>query len=218
MPEPSNFQVFLDANVLAKPVTRSLLMFAALPSGYTVTWSAYVEAEADRHRRGHQASVASIRQVEGLEHSPSSTCSDVYATTSLHDRQVLADAVKAGAMFIVTEDVDDFGETDLTDSNVSAVNPDLFLAERVTTDTFRDAVARMAAPMTTPPRTPGELFAALGRQHPRTVAAHQAAFDVQPMLPTHNSPAALFRGHRCLRCLRSVDQLTLGVCIECRST
>jgi hypothetical protein len=31
---------FLDANVLAKPVTRTLLIHAAGQSGYNVTWSA----------------------------------------------------------------------------------------------------------------------------------------------------------------------------------
>jgi hypothetical protein len=36
--------VFVDANILAKPLTRSILMFAADPSGYLVVWSAYAEA------------------------------------------------------------------------------------------------------------------------------------------------------------------------------
>ncbi len=43
--------VFLDANVLARPVTRTLLLVGADPSGHAVTWSAHVEAEADRHAR-----------------------------------------------------------------------------------------------------------------------------------------------------------------------
>lgn len=45
------FTVPLDANVLAKPVTRTLLMLAADASGYGVTWSGYVEAEANRQLR-----------------------------------------------------------------------------------------------------------------------------------------------------------------------
>lgn len=43
--------VFVDANVLAKAVTRSLLIYAASRSGYEVRWSCYEEDEADRHRR-----------------------------------------------------------------------------------------------------------------------------------------------------------------------
>lgn len=37
---------FLDANVLARPVTRTLLMVGASDANLVVTWSAYVEAEA----------------------------------------------------------------------------------------------------------------------------------------------------------------------------
>jgi hypothetical protein len=43
--------VFLDANVLAKPVTRTLLLIGANGSGLAVTWASYVEVEAERHLR-----------------------------------------------------------------------------------------------------------------------------------------------------------------------
>ncbi len=43
--------VFLDANVLARPVTRTLLLVGADPSGRAIRWSAHDEAEADRHAR-----------------------------------------------------------------------------------------------------------------------------------------------------------------------
>ena len=45
------FAVFLDANVLAKPVTRTLIMAAGPLSGYGVTWGQYEEDEANRHAR-----------------------------------------------------------------------------------------------------------------------------------------------------------------------
>jgi hypothetical protein len=44
--------IFLDGNVPARPVTRTLLLAGADESGLAVTWSAYVETEADRHVRG----------------------------------------------------------------------------------------------------------------------------------------------------------------------
>jgi len=217
MSEAPGLLVFLDTNVLAKPVTRSLLLFAASASGYSVTWSAFVENEADRHRRDGQVSVAQVRQSAGLELSASSDRSDTFVGTSVKDRPVLADAVGVGATLIITEDVDDFGETDLTAAVTSAVNPDLFLAERVTTDAFREAVTRMAAPMAHPPRTPEQLFIQLGRQHPLATDAHKTAFDAAPMPATHHPPAVLFRGHLCLRCLRICDDLVTGVCGDCRS-
>jgi hypothetical protein len=54
--------IFLDANVLAKPVTRTLLLVGADPSGLAVTWSAHVEAEADRHVRGSALPVSGLRK------------------------------------------------------------------------------------------------------------------------------------------------------------
>ncbi|MCL1838089.1 MAG: hypothetical protein FWG47_02075 [Propionibacteriaceae bacterium] len=216
MPDSSIPLVFLDANILAKPVTRSLLMFAA-PGSYSVIWSTYVEHEAERHLRGRQASLAKTRQLAQMEPHLSSKAAGDYAATSVSDRQVLADAVETGAVFIVTEDVDDFGEPDLIATGISAVNPDLFLAERATTGAFYDAVVRMAAPMTTPPRTPNQLYARLGRQHPRAVAAHHAAFCSAPMPPTHHPPAIGFRGKRCLRCLNIVEQIADALCTDCRS-
>lgn len=56
--------VFLDANVLAKPVTRTLVLRCAA-SGYTVRWSRTAEEEADRHLTGRQLSIASLRALVG---------------------------------------------------------------------------------------------------------------------------------------------------------
>jgi D-alanyl-D-alanine dipeptidase len=53
--------VFLDANVLAKPVTRTLLLVGADPSSLTVTWSSYVETEAERHTRGRAVGITQLR-------------------------------------------------------------------------------------------------------------------------------------------------------------
>ena len=54
--------IFLDANVLARPATRTLLLAGADDSGLGVTWSAYVETEADRHMRGSALSVSDLRK------------------------------------------------------------------------------------------------------------------------------------------------------------
>ncbi|HTN99433.1 MAG TPA: hypothetical protein VL068_02060 [Microthrixaceae bacterium] len=43
--------VFLDANVLASPVTRTLILAGGRADGLLLTWSKHVEAEADRHAR-----------------------------------------------------------------------------------------------------------------------------------------------------------------------
>ena len=111
----------------------------------------------------------------------------------MKDRQILADAVAAWAHFLVTEDVGDFGGEDLTSAGILAVNPDLFLAERVTRQGYDTALLEMSGGMTEPLVSPEQLHVRLGRQHPKTVAAHADAFAVSPLPPTHNPESAAAR-------------------------
>ncbi|MDR1295521.1 MAG: hypothetical protein LBK59_11340 [Bifidobacteriaceae bacterium] len=215
--DPPGLVVFLDANVLARPVTRSLLMFSSYTSNFTVGWSRHVEQEADRRMRPGQATAQSVRERAASELTPTGTDSSRFPKTDPKDRQVLADATAAGAVVIVTEDVDDFSEVELAASGLVAVNPDLFLAECVSTDSYAQAVRRMAARMSRPARTPQLLHARIGRQHPMAATTHKAAFDVAPDAATNNPPAVLYRGDRCLRCLDSGKHMTIGVCWDCRT-
>ena len=208
--------VFLDANVLAKAVTRTLLIYASNRSDYEVTWSRYVEEEADRHIRPRQLATRVVREAARLDLTSAGSDADRYVNTKPSDRQVLADAVVAGAAFIVPEDVNDFDEADLVATGIAVVNPDLFLAERTTREGYVEAVRLMSEGMTNPPRTPEELHASLGRQHPRTLAAHRTAFDADPVPATHRPPAVLYRGDRCLRCLHRGGLMAVGVCDGCR--
>jgi hypothetical protein len=147
MGDPSRigFQVLLDANVAAKPVTRTLLMAAGALSGYAATWSAYAEDEADRHTRPGQEAASGVRALAGGDLAPAGENPERFAATSAKDRQVLADAVAAEALFIVTEDVDDFGEADLRSVGMAAVNPDLFLSVRASRGGYARALGLMAA-------------------------------------------------------------------------
>ncbi len=186
MSETTSPIVFLDANVLAKPVTRTLLMFARNQSDYHIAWSQYVETEADRNLRPLQRATQEVREIAGLDLTPPGVKAEQYSRTEPSDRQVLADAVAADASFIVTEDVDDFGVADLTATGIAAVNPDLFLAERTTRDGYAEAVTLISESMTNPPRTPEELHAMLGRQHPLTLAAYRTVFGADRCLPLMN--------------------------------
>lgn len=73
--------LFLDANALVSPVTRTLLIAGARADGLRWTWSRHVEVEADRHARG-QASRTSIvrRRILGTELSPTAQDTDGLAT------------------------------------------------------------------------------------------------------------------------------------------
>ncbi len=70
MGEISTPLAFLDANVLAKPVTRTLLIYASSHSNYQVAWSQYVEAEADRNLRSRQAATKVAREAARLDLTP----------------------------------------------------------------------------------------------------------------------------------------------------
>lgn len=55
-------RVFLDANILAKPVTRTLLMVGGPLSGFRALWSRAAEQEATRHMGPRAISPAQVRQ------------------------------------------------------------------------------------------------------------------------------------------------------------
>jgi len=215
-PARIRFVVLLDANVLAKPVTRTLIMAAGARSGYGATWSQYEEAEADRHARFGQTTTSAVRAVTGGELSPIGADADRFVTTSPKDRQVLADAIAAEALFIVTEDVDDFGRADLEAVGVAAVNPDLFLSVRTTQEGYLEALTFIAQRFKNPQRTVAQLHARLGRAHPLIVAAWASLFpDDEPLPATHNPPVETYRGNRCLSCLQVKPTVKSGLCSQC---
>jgi len=92
--------VFLDANTLASPVTRTLLIAGGRADGLLLTWSAHVEAEADRHARGASSRTSVVRRaILGMELSKSARTTEGLLTTAPEDRQVIADAIRADAQY-----------------------------------------------------------------------------------------------------------------------
>lgn len=210
--------VFLDANVLARPVTRTLLLVGADPSGLAVTWSAHVEAEADRHVRGSALSVSALRKRLDRVLGPTGVGPERFEATAASDRQVLADVDAARASFLVTADVDDFAESDLTALRLTAVHPDLFMALRFSRHAYLEALDLLVANMKNPPRTAGEMHALIARQHPRLFSAHADAFEVRPADLAHAEPSVVVRGIRCVSCeslAEDPDDLRVGLCVDC---
>ncbi|MDR1214480.1 MAG: hypothetical protein LBK54_10430 [Propionibacteriaceae bacterium] len=209
----------MDANVLAKPLTRTLLVIASAASGYAVTWSGHVEDEANRHLRPAQKSVTEVRVAAGRELSEPGEHPERFAGTEAKDRQVLADAVAADAAFLVTENVADFNQADLESTGVVAVNPDLFLSIKLTAEGYREAVEFVSRRSKNPHLTPAEFHIRLGRAHPLTVETHKSSFpDATPLAATHNLPAVRYRGNRCLNCLQISEPVTEGLCARCAAT
>ncbi len=206
---------FLDAAVLASPVTRTLLIARGDPAGLAVTWSQYAEEQANRHLPPQATSLTSVRErILSRTLGPTGTRPERFAHTQVSDRQILADAEAAGAAFLITSDVDDFAEIDLVKTSISAVNPDLFMAIRFPQGAYLYALRQLVSNMHNPPRSEAEMHALLANRHPRLFARHANVYEVPPARSAHREPKTLFRGSRCVRCGAVVpdpQSLTLGV-------
>lgn len=209
-------RVFLDANLLARPVTRTLLIAGGPAAGFRAGFSRTALAEADRHLKDGMTPVSDLVTRFGWEVGPDGHDPERFAATDAKDRQLLADAQAGAAVFLVTDDVDDYGVADLTATGISAVTADVFLAERMAAPAYLEALEILGAGRSRPPRKPAELHQALGRQHPLLVTRFAGEFDVVPDEPTHPEPGEVFRGPRCLRCIRTTRPVSdRGLCTDC---
>jgi hypothetical protein len=178
------FPVFADADVLAAPLTRTLLILCGIHRDgcYGVRWSLAVEAEADRHLRPGQTPVRALRErfdwgSETLVAEAAGPKTVELPGTSPKDRHVVWAAAQAGIAVIVSRNVTDFGHADLARLGISAVHPDLFLSSVVTAKVYQDTLASLAKARTRQPNTPETLHAAIGAEHPRL---HKAMSDRYP--------------------------------------
>lgn len=210
--------LFLDANALASPVTRTLLIAGARADGLRWTWSRHVEVEADRHARGQASRTSIVRKTTlGTELSPAAQGTEGLATGTAQDRRVVADAIRAGARYLITTDVDDFAFDDLAAHGMSAVSPDYFMALRFTERAYREGVDLLAAVQKSPSRTPAEIHRMLGRRHPRLVTQFAGSYDTTPVQADPDQPGTIFRGIACIRCEAHLDDavgLQHGLCPE----
>jgi len=219
--------IFVDADVLSSPLTRTVLLVAAPlgePDCFHPVWTHEVETEADRHRRPDQVPIAGVREQRWGDEFivPDASSEDVAALvdTNPKDRHVLAAAHAAGASVVVTRNVRHFGRGDLARLRMDAAHPDAFLAAVLTPRVYLEALQVIAQSRHRAPDTPEALHAALGRDHPRLFAAMQALFPhVVPIASVHDLPHEVFRGDRCLVCgamLTDPEALESGVGPQCR--
>ncbi|MDO4259051.1 MAG: hypothetical protein Q4C87_05960 [Actinomycetaceae bacterium] len=187
---------FLDANVLAKPFTRTLLLVASAVTNarFCPIWSQRAEDEAmrvlERRFSGRATSLAQLRSNWGFSLSPTAAVSGRFTATQFSDRQILADAIEAGAGIIVTEDVDDFAEIDLESNGVCAIHYDLFAASFLTFEGYESALSVISRA-----ESKRAVHAAVARLHPRVFAKFSAVFpDVLPAPYSGNPPTEIIRG------------------------
>ena len=195
-------RIFIDANVLAAPLTRTLLLSAAGLSGYSYTWSAQAEAEANRNMRRLATRVETVRALH-LDNMTLSATADLagrFINTHGEDRQILADAEASGSQFIITNNVDDFDPDDLDAADLAAATADLFMSQRISIEGYQHALTIIARGQKNPPITAEDLHRNLSKVHPRLFDAQNDAYGLKPLLPRHNRPAVEYRGARCIQC------------------
>lgn len=214
--KPEPFSVFLDANVLAQPVTRSIIMMSAAMEGFTVLWSREAETQAFRHLPTRATSLGTIWQRHGFVLYPSAPVATGFAHTAPEDRQILADVGNSGAAFLVTENVRDFHPLDLSQVGASAIHPDVFLWCHLNAATYRIVLTLIAGGQTRPSRSVSELHQRLALKHPRLVSRFSVGLGTTSISP--ELPSQLFRGPRCMQCteLWGDSSLNQGRCPECR--
>lgn len=192
--------LFLDANVLAQPVTRTLLIAGSRVDGLVICWSAHAETEAERHLPARALSIAALRELLDIERSPTGAPRDDLHTATAGDRQILADAITAEASFIITTDVDDYAIEDLAGFALSAVNPDYFMGLRFGAAAYRAGTEQLARGTGRPHRTPADVHRMLGRRHPRLTSRFSTLYDTTPLPADADQPSELFRGVVCVHC------------------
>jgi hypothetical protein len=214
-------RVFLDGNILAKPVTRTLLIASGERSGFRAVWSLGALRQADAHLRPGMTPVSDLSTRFGWATTPAGAAPERFGKTDPGDRQILADAVAADVQYLVSDDVDDFDQGELAAAGIAAVAADLFLSHRITVPGYLEALGVLAAGRLRAPSTPEQIHSALGRQHPLLAAAMSDQFPgVAIAQPTHREAAAVYRGARCVRCgaiLTGIAQPSRGLGPECQA-
>ena len=211
--------VYLDANVLVPSYTRTLLVMAAPLSDFTVCWSLHAEAEAERHQDAGAIPISALRRRFGWDSLVPDGDIELDDTDS-KDRPILSAASRASATFVITENVKDFGTRDMSGLQMSEVHPDLFLAHRLSVETYTDVLLRLAKVRRREPNTAEGIHRVeTGQRLPLLAQRMKAVFSVQPDPPAKGAPRLTFRGVRCVSCGKSLadtESLTHGIGPECQ--
>ena len=231
--------VFLDADVLAAPRMRTLILIAGLhkDARYKVCWSGLAEQQgnsallaqaADHYRRtGEQwtrrLSVTDVR----VKHLPdmrlvaeAPEVAETLVDTAPTDRPILAAAAATQARVVVTDNVADFGRLDLQRLGMSAVTADMFMAFNLTPGMYVDALTRMLEGRVGPPYSVAEAHQSLSRTRPVLTSKMRDLFPDTELEPAAKTVGPQFRGTVCIVCGRTLTDpisQTVGVGPACRT-
>lgn len=217
MPSTSRVIAFVDANVLASPVPRTMLYLLAPLSDYRLVYSPLVEAEAQRHQKPGHVPVAVLRERWDWTLVPDSDEDAALVDTDPKDLPVLASAIQSGAGFLVTGNVRHFGAHDLAAHGLSAVHPGLFLAHHCSAESYLEVLAAISAGRLREPRNPRSIHESeIAVQLPALFDARRNLFDSAAADLVHEPPGIVFRGPRCVHCALLREPDVDGLCDSCR--
>lgn len=180
----------LDANVLFPFRVRDCLLRFAEAGLYRVRWSPQIVDEwacnliksrphmegSIRSQQDAMARAFPEAMIEGHE--------DLMPALELpdgNDRHVLAAAIRAGAQYVITENIRDFPKEALATYGIEAVSADRFLSStyELYPSEATAALGRMRRSYRNPPMTPGEFIRDLMRVGlPLTAALARREIDV----------------------------------------
>jgi hypothetical protein len=188
--------VFLDANILAKPLTRNLLMAGGPPSGFRSVWSLYAEQEALRHMRPNAAAPADVRRRFGGVLGPTGAVSGSFpARLNLTGSCSLTpQRLARGSWSPRMSTTSPKRISRLSGSPLST--PTFFLASWLTRDAYAMVIDLFVRRQVAPPTTSAQFHSAIASQHPLLFAANADIHSVSPGARHHPAPAVTFRGTR----------------------
>ena len=179
--------VLFDACVLYPAPLRSFLMYLAVTGIFKARWSNRIHDEWMRNVVKDYPDItrAQVERVRDLmnAHVEDSIVKDFDRLISklrlpdAHDRHVLAAAIKCRADFILTYNLTDFPESELSQYGVRSIHPDKFLVSQLEADPAAVCLSakRHRQSLKKPPMSPSEFLGVLEKHglH-QTVATLQA--------------------------------------------
>jgi len=190
---PEHIKAILDANVLYPFLLRDLLLSLAQQYLYIPKWSADIEREWSSHliqdrpdiepdkimrisnemnRSFENAKVRGYKQIENSLQLPDPD-----------DRHVLAAAIVSQSDVIVTFNLKDFDQKELSKHDIEAVHPDIFVTKLIdqSKEQAKTALRKMVNRRRNPPITENELISRFKNSElPKTSERFYDLFEVPP--------------------------------------
>lgn len=181
----------LDACVLYPPSLRDLLMWLATVRAYEPRWTEDIHAEWTRNMLADRSDVTpaqldrtrrlmSVAVPKGLVSGYEARI-PILSLPDANDRHVLAAAIEAGAVVIVTFNLSDFPAATLEAYGIEPLHPDIFLSALFDDNPalFLRAVQEHRASLHNPPKTAADYIQTLRanslKQLAGRVEAHSTA-------------------------------------------